>query len=455
MDQDSLIRKYIRKLDDAAIADRPRLRHYTAKFTALLTDKSPEPSSELLTKPSSELLTKPSPELLTDTSSAPPAGEPDAVVKAPPVTTVVSKAATKSITYYINKIVAIQESLEPQDAKLKRYALFPILDEKSYEFYLRQENIHWSESELDFTADRQWYDSATPVVKRIMDNILGFFLLGDGVISKNIIMRFLMEASTYEEQCMFISQLHIELIHAATYGLAAFTFKRDPQAMAELISTIETTDCIQGKIAFMERWSLADRPLYERYVAFAAAEGIFFCAVFAVIFWFRSKGMFPNFITANELIARDESLHRDYGAHLFAQERARLLAEASDTSPLAAEIQQQVLAILAEAVECADRFAAYILVEPLEDLNTADLQTYIRLIADNLLQQLGYPVHYHARNPFSWLNDIAMEQKGNFYEVRVAAYQKKSLSDLLDWRKRAGLTEASVNAYANPEEVDF
>src|SRR5438132_13253361 len=102
---------------------------------------------------------------------------------------------------------------------VKRYALLPVLDEEAFSFYQRQEMTHWSSMEMDFVADRKDYDHATPKVKRIVDIMLAFFLSGDGAISDNIIMRFLKECETFEEQAMFISQLHIELIHAETYGM--------------------------------------------------------------------------------------------------------------------------------------------------------------------------------------------------------------------------------------------
>jgi len=367
----------------------------------------------------------------------------------------------KNIAHYVNKIAKLQQAEESQSNldSVKRYALFPILDEKGYEFYQKQEITHWSESELDFLGDRKDYDSATEKERQILDIIFAFFLSGDGAISDNIIFRFLMECKTYEEKAMFISQLHIELIHAATYGLAAFTFKRDATSMATLIESVQNTKCVKRKMAFMEKWMLADRPRYQRLVAFACAEGIFFCTLFAVIFWFRAQGRFPNFILANELIGADESLHRDWGAYLFGQEISMMLSKYDKDSEeykcLYNEIRVCVYEIVQEAVDTEDEFSDYMLNEPLGDLNAAGLKTYTRLIADNLLAQLSYTPIHKVRNPFTWLDDISMEQKGNFYEVRIGAYKKKSLAEVINWRKRTGLVEDKVDIYNNPQDVDF
>lgn len=365
-----------------------------------------------------------------------------------------------SLAHCINQIVQIIRKEEERESEsVKRYALFPILDEKAYEFYQKQEITHWSESELDFTSDRKNYDTASPQVKKIFDTILAFFLIGDGAISDNITYRFLLECKTYEEKAMFISQMHIELVHAATYNLAAFTFKRDPESMAELLDSAQNTECVKRKVAFMEKWMLADRPRYQRLVAFACAEGIFFCTLFAVIFWFRSKGWFPNFILANELIANDESLHRDWGAYLFGLELNKMLSahepRSTQYNALHQEIKTSVLEIIQDAIATEDLFVDTILDSNVDDLNAPDLKIYARLIADNLLVQLACPTKYNVRNPFTWLDDISMEQKGNFYEVRIGAYKKKSLSDMLNWKKRAGLVANTQDVYCNPESVDF
>jgi ribonucleotide reductase beta subunit family protein with ferritin-like domain len=352
-----------------------------------------------------------------------------------------------SLNFHINQISKILEKEEKEEEKVKRYAFFPILDEKAFEFYEKQEIIHWAASELDFQSDCKWYDKLNSNSKKVIDTILAFFLSGDGVICKNIVFRFLLECKTMEESAMFISQLHIEMVHAETYGLAAFTFKKDSQSMSELIESIEKTECISRKIDFMEKWMLNDSQRYERLLAYACAEGIFFCTLFAVVFWFRSKGQFPNFVTANEMISRDESLHRDWGAFLYLREIQNL--------PNKDFIKQRSLEIIQQAVEIEESFADYMLEESIEDLNKNDLKIYARLIADSLLNQIGLESYYNVKNPFTWLEDISMEQKTNFYELRVAAYKKKSLADVLNWRKRSGIETDSKNAYNDPGDVDF
>lgn len=367
--------------------------------------------------------------------------------------------ACNNIVHHINKIADIQKKEEEEGEEVKRYALFPILDEHSYEFLVKQELTHWSDSEMDFVADRKHYDESDARTKKLVDTILAFFLVGDGAISRNIIFRFLLECKTFEEQAMFVSQLHIELVHAMTYGMAAFTLKRDGESIAELVESAQNTPCVKAKIDFMETWMLSDSPRYKRLVAFACAEGIFFCTLFATLFWFRGKGKFPNLIFSNELIANDESLHRDWGAHLFHMEVEEILSQykkgSMEYNLKAKEISEETHKIITQAVFVEEQFVDYILPENIEDLNAPDMKTYARLISDSLLCQLRYSPIYNVKNPFTWMDDISMEQKGNFYEVRIGAYKKKSLADVTNWKKRAGLDEELGSVYISPEEVDF
>lgn len=337
---------------------------------------------------------------------------------------------------------------------VKRYSLFPIINEQGYRFYQQQEINHWASTELDFVADLPDY-SRSERIRHVINIILSFFLPGDGAISDNIIHRFLSECTNYEEQAMFISQLHIELVHAETYGIAALTFLKDYHVIEELVEQAQTSGCAAAKIEFMKKWTYIDAPKYQRYLAFACAEGIFFCTLFAIIFWLRSKGWFKNFVLANELIARDESLHRDYGAYLFTKDVNARLIGSPEYGQKAIVIDDAVHKIIEEAIIIEDQFVDYILAEPLEDLTAADLKIYARLITDNLLKQIGYPKKYNVKNPFTWLDDISMEQKGNFYEVRIGAYQKIPLSEAINWRNRAGLVTSTVNPLARPEDVDF
>ena len=49
---------------------------------------------------------------------------------------------------------------------------------------------------------------------------------------------------------------------------------------------------------------------------------------------------------------------------------------------------------------------------------------YIEFVADRLLVALGYHRLYNATNPFDFMELISLQGKTNFFEKRVAEYQK-------------------------------
>ena len=59
----------------------------------------------------------------------------------------------------------------------------------------------------------------------------------------------------------------------------------------------------------------------------------------------------------------------------------------------------------------------------------ADLMCqYIEFVADRLLLSLGCRKIYNATNPFDFMEMISLQGKTNFFEKRVAEYQKAGVA---------------------------
>ncbi len=61
-------------------------------------------------------------------------------------------------------------------------------------------------------------------------------------------------------------------------------------------------------------------------------------------------------------------------------------------------------------------------------MNAALMRQYIEFVADRLLQALGNDKHYHAANPFDFMDMISLQGKTNFFEKRVSEYQRANFS---------------------------
>lgn len=86
--------------------------------------------------------------------------------------------------------------------------------------------------------------------------------------------------------------------------------------------------------------------------------------------------------------------------------------------------RERVLEIIREAVDIERHFVTDALPVSLIGMNSKLMTQYIEFVADRLLGELGYEAEYKTKNPFAWMDLISMQGKTNFFERRVAEYQK-------------------------------
>jgi ribonucleoside-diphosphate reductase beta chain len=120
----------------------------------------------------------------------------------------------------------------------------------------------------------------------------------------------------------------------------------------------------------------------------------------------------PGLAFSNELISRDEGLHCDFACLLYNNHLVNKLSK------------EQVKAIIMDAVEIEKEFVTDALPVRLIGMNSDLMAQYIEFVADRLLKELGNEKVYNATNPFDFMEMISIQGKTNFFEKRVAEYQK-------------------------------
>jgi ribonucleoside-diphosphate reductase beta chain len=89
--------------------------------------------------------------------------------------------------------------------------------------------------------------------------------------------------------------------------------------------------------------------------------------------------------------------------------------------------KQQAHKIIRDAVKIEKQFITKSLPCELIGMNAKLMTQYIEFVADRLLLQLGYPKAYSATNPFSFMENMSLENKDNFFEKRVSTYAKAAV----------------------------
>ena len=311
-----------------------------------------------------------------------------------------------------------QEHLEPMlQENLDRFVLFPIQHSDIWEMYKQQMACFWTAEEIDLAEDLKDWQELNNDEQHFLKHILAFFAASDGIVNENLGVNFSNEVCWPEARCFYGFQIMMENIHAETYSLLIDTYIKDEKEKDHLFKALETVPSVKRKGDWAMRWLSRKKGSFaERLVAFAAVEGIFFSGSFCAIFWLKKRGLMPGLTFSNELISRDEGLHCDFACLLH----NKLLRGAG-----AAKITR----IIAEAVEIEIEFLTSALPVSLIGMNSILMKQYIQFVADRLLVALGASKLYNVVNPFPWMEMISMQGKTNFFEKRVAEYQKAGVMD--------------------------
>lgn len=89
--------------------------------------------------------------------------------------------------------------------------------------------------------------------------------------------------------------------------------------------------------------------------------------------------------------------------------------------------ESTVHTIVRDAVDIEKKFICVALSCGLIGMNANLMSVYIEFVADRLLVMLGYAKIWNAANPFEWMEMISLQGKTNFFERRVAEYQKSGV----------------------------
>ena len=297
------------------------------------------------------------------------------------------------------------------------YSLVPQeIDERDWEWYKKQQASVWVAEEVDLAHDHADFSSLPPGERHFIGHVIAFFASSDTIVADNLTGQFINEIQPRALKFFLTLQAHMENVHTEVYSNILAVLVREPAEQARLFSAVANFPSIEKKVNWAARWTDPTACSYpERLIAFAVVEGIFFSGSFCAIFWLKKRGLLPGVCFANELISRDEGLHRDFAVYL-ATERLRFPA-----GPVT------VRRIIGEAVEIEAEFVAEALPVSLIGINKESMIDYVKFVADHLLVSLGQPRLYNVPNPFEWMETISLQGKTNFFEKRVGEYARSGV----------------------------
>ncbi|KAL3758848.1 hypothetical protein ACHAWU_003120 [Discostella pseudostelligera] len=308
-----------------------------------------------------------------------------------------------------------EEPICRTDPQGSRFCLFPIAHPDLWTMYKSHVASFWTADEIDLSSDLDdWHNKLTDDERHFISMVLAFFAGADGIVMENLAERFCREVTLPEARCFYGFQLAMESIHQETYSLLIDTYIADPIERGRLFSAHATIPSVERKATWAQKYIGSTATFAERLVAFATVEGIFFSGSFCAIFWLKKRGLMPGLTFSNELISRDEGLHCSFACQLYSKLERKLS-------------QEEINAIIGEAVDVEKSFICDALPVSLIGMNSSLMGQYVEFVADRMLTDLGYEPLYQSKNPFDWMDLISLEGKTNFFEKRVGEYQKSGV----------------------------
>jgi len=291
----------------------------------------------------------------------------------------------------------------------ERFVLFPIKHDDIWSMCKKQLDCFWRAEEIDLSKDYKDWENLNHDERHFISMVLGFFAASDGIVIENLCLRFIDEVKVAEARYFYSNQNFIENIHSETYSLLINSYIKNIQERNKLFKAIEHFPCIRQKADWAIEYINSNDNFSTRLLAFAIVEGVFFSGAFCSIFWLKKRGLLPGLCFSNELISRDEALHTEFAVLLYSKLKNKLSEE-------------KVYSIIAEAVHIEKEFITKSLPCRLIGMNCDLMCQYIEFVSDRLLQQLNYRKLYNTSNPFSFMEMISLEGKGNFFERRISDY---------------------------------
>jgi len=302
-----------------------------------------------------------------------------------------------------------------------RFVMFPIKYQDMWLAYQQHRKAFWVEGEVDLTQDKKDWSKLSENEKHFIKMVLAFFASSDGIIIENLGRRFLEEIQIPEARAFYGWQLSMENIHSIMYSQLIETYITDKTEKGKLFNAISEIESVKKKGEWAMKWIESTDSFATRMVAFAAVEGIFFSGSFCCIYWLNESGRMPGLCQSNNFIARDEGLHTNFACLLY----NKYIKNKLDTKTLHE--------IISEAVEIELEFITESLPCNILGMNSTMMSQYIKFVANRLIVQLGHEELYpNVKQPFEFMNRICLENKSNFFELRVGEYQKELETIKLD-----------------------
>lgn len=290
----------------------------------------------------------------------------------------------------------------------------------AYDYFLRQNQIHWLPEEVPLGDDLKDYATLAPGVRNLVDHIFRFFVQADVEVSECYMVKYLRIFKPTEVRMMLSAFANTESIHVAAYSHLLDTLGVPESEYAAFLEYKE----MKAKHDWFQSFNPSNAFDVARTLAAVSGfgEGLALFGSFAILLNLPRQNLMKGMGQIVTWSIRDETMHCEGIMRIFHQ----WIAEHPDIDRAA--LKESIYQIATEAVE--HEFAFIDLAFELGDvpgMTKEEIKLYILYLANLRLGQLGYKPIFDAptNNPMPWIDTmLGAPEHANFFEARATEYSK-------------------------------
>jgi len=296
-------------------------------------------------------------------------------------------------------------------------SLRPMKYPQFYEMYKDAIANTWTVEEVDFSEDiHDLRERITPNERHMINLLVAFFATGDTIVANNLVINLYKNINSPEARMYLSRQLFEEAQHIDFYLKLLDTYIPNDKERAEAFSAVEKIPSIKAKAEFCYKWMDSEDFLMNLITFACAVEGLFFFAAFAYVYFLRSRGLCNGLASGTNWVFRDESAHMKFAFSVID------VIKKENPELFTVNLEFKVRCMLENAIGVEIQFAKDMLDEGIPGLTLADMQQYLRYVADQRLIQLGYKPYQVIKMPFDFMLLQDVQELTNFFERTVSSY---------------------------------
>jgi len=292
----------------------------------------------------------------------------------------------------------------------------------AFEFYKRQQQMHWLPDEVPLQDDiKDYREKLSPDNRQLLDNIFKFFTQADVDVCCGYAKHYLPTFKQPEIRMMLVSYASMEAVHQEAYSLLLETLGKSDEQYQEFMDIQEMVE----KHEYLTDFNMNNPHEIAKTMAVYSGftEGVQLFSSFAILLNYPRHNLMKGMGQIVTWSIRDESLHVEGLSKLF----RTFIAE--NPSIWTDKLKYEIYCAAERVVELEDKFIDVCFDKAdIPGLTAKEVKEYIRYIADRRLLGLGMKNIFHSNeNPLPWIDmQVNAVEHTNFFENRATEYAKAS-----------------------------